>query len=128
MAIAADHWGAGCEPLVCTDGMPAAAQRCLLSQLVKAGAKLCYHGDFDWPGVRIGNHVMREHGAQSWRFNAADYEFAVEGASDLGQALTGKAVSASWDDGLMTAMQQHRVSVAEEALAASLLKDLRSAR
>ncbi|MBQ8102406.1 MAG: TIGR02679 family protein [Afipia sp.] len=128
VAIAADHWGAGCEPLVCTDGMPAAAQRCLLSQLAKASAKLCYHGDFDWAGVRIGNHVMREHGAQSWRFNATDYESAVEGASDLRQALTGKAVGASWDDGLMTAMQQHRLSVAEEALAASLLKDLRPAR
>jgi hypothetical protein len=49
----------------------------LLSQLAKARAQLCYHGDFDWPGVRIGNHVMREHGAQSWRFGAADYEAAV---------------------------------------------------
>jgi hypothetical protein len=28
--------------------MPAAAQRCLLSQLAQAGAQLCYHGDFDW--------------------------------------------------------------------------------
>jgi uncharacterized protein (TIGR02679 family) len=127
VAIAADHWGSHCAPLVCTDGMPAAAQRCLLSQLAKARAQLCYHGDFDWPGVRIGNHVMREHGAKSWRFGAADYEAAVEGASGLGQALTGKAARALWDEGLMTAMQQHRLSIAEEALAASLLKDLRAA-
>jgi len=126
VAIAADHWGSDCAPLVCTDGMPAAAQRCLLSQLAKARAQLCYHGDFDWPGVRIGNHVMREHGAQSWRFGAADYEAAVERASGLGQALTGKAARALWDEGLMTAMQQHRLSIAEEALAASLLKDLRA--
>src|SRR5216684_3003142 len=127
VAIAADHWGSDCAPLVCTDGMPAAAQRCLLSQLAKARAQLCYHGDFDWPGVRIGNHVMREHGAQSWRFGAADYKAAVEGASGLGQALTGKAARAFWDEGLMTAMQQHELSIAEEALAASLLKDLRAA-
>ncbi|MFZ5680177.1 MAG: TIGR02679 family protein [Pseudomonadota bacterium] len=126
VAIAADHWGASCEPLVCTDGMPAAAQRCLLSQLAKAGAKLFYHGDFDWAGVQIGNHVMREHGAQSWRFNTADYESAVEGTTNLGQMLTGKAVRASWDDGLMKAMQQHQLSIAEEALAASLLQDLRA--
>ena len=78
--------------------MPAAAQRCLLSQLAKARAQLCYHRDFDWPGVRIGNHVMREHGAQSWRFGAADYEAAVEGTSCLGQALTG-AVLVVADDG-----------------------------
>lgn len=32
--------GAGCEPLVCTDGMPAAAQRCVLPQLTEAGARL----------------------------------------------------------------------------------------
>jgi Protein of unknown function C-terminus (DUF2399) len=70
---------------------------------------------------------MREHGAQSWRFGAADYKAAVEGASGLGQALTEKAARVLWDEGLMTAMQQHRLSIAEEALAASLLKDLRAA-
>jgi uncharacterized protein (TIGR02679 family) len=128
VAIAADHWGAGCEPLVCTDGMPAAAQRCLLSQLANSQAQLCYHGDFDWPGVTIGNHVMREHGAQSWRFDASDYEAAAEGVSDMRHILVGKAVRAIWDDGLMTAMQRHGLSIAEEALAASLLKDLRPAR
>ena len=49
---------------------------------------------------------------------------AVEGASSLGQALTGKAARAFWDEGLMTAMLQHELSIAEEALAGSLLKDL----
>jgi uncharacterized protein (TIGR02679 family) len=124
LAIAADHWGSICAPLVCTDGMPAAAQRCLLSQLAKARARLCYHGDFDWPGLHIGNTVMREHGAAPWRFGAVDYIAALDGASGLGQPLTGKAVRALWDEGLTTAMQQHRVSIAEEALAASLLQDL----
>jgi uncharacterized protein (TIGR02679 family) len=124
VAIAADHCGPDCAPLVCTDGMPAAAQRCLLSQLATARAQLCYHGDFDWPGVRIGNHVTREHGAQPWRFGAADYEAAVAAARGLGQALAGKPVGASWDQGLMPAMQQHRLAIAEEALAAALLKDL----
>lgn len=70
LAIAADRWGAGCAPLVCTEGMPAAAQQCLLAQLARAGAQLRYHGDFDWPGLHIGNHVMREHGAAPWRFGA----------------------------------------------------------
>jgi uncharacterized protein (TIGR02679 family) len=125
VAIAAERWGPDCAPLVCTDGMPAAAQRCLLSQLAKARAQLCYHGDFDWPGIRIGNHVMREHGAQSWRFGAADYKAAVNGATGLGQTLTGTAVRASWDEELMAAMQRHRLSIAEEALAGSLLEDLK---
>ena len=40
VSIAADRLGAACAPLVCTDGMPAAAQRVLLKQLSDAGAKL----------------------------------------------------------------------------------------
>lgn len=123
LAIAADRWGAGCAPLVCTDGMPAAAQRCLLSQLVQGRARLCYHGDFDWPGLRIGNHVMREHGARPWRFGAADYAAAFR-TSNVGQPLQGAAVEAIWDDALTATMRKHDIAIAEEALAASLLADL----
>jgi len=124
LAIAADHWGPGCAPLVCTDGMPAAAQRCLLSQLARAGACLRYHGDFDWPGLRIGNHVMREHGAHPWRFGATDYAAAVRTAPRPGQPLAGIDAKALWDEALTAAMQTHRLTIAEEAVAASLLEDL----
>jgi uncharacterized protein (TIGR02679 family) len=124
VAIAADRWGRDCAPLVCTDGMPAAAQRTLLSQLTLAGARFCYHGDFDWPGLRIANHVMREHDAGSWRFNAADYVAAVRTASGLAQRLEGAIVEASWDDGLTAAMHEHGIAVAEETVAAQLLSDL----
>jgi uncharacterized protein (TIGR02679 family) len=124
VAIAADCLGPKCAPLICTDGMPGAAQRCLLAQLVLAGAHLRYHGDFDWPGLRIANHVMREHRAQPWRFGAIDYLAAVQCAPSRRQPLVGKAVEASWDEALKAAMQQHRISVAEESLAASLLQDL----
>lgn len=60
IAIAADALGQRRAPLVCTDGMPAAVQRTLLLQLRGAGARLCYHGDFDWPGLVIGNVVMTQ--------------------------------------------------------------------
>lgn len=126
VAIAADCLGCECAPLICTDGMPAAAQRCLLSQLVLAGAHLRYHGDFDWPGLHIANHVMREYGARPWRFGATDYAAAVRTAPCLGKTLSGKAVDASWDNALAKVMQQHRIAIAEEALAASLLRDLDS--
>lgn len=124
LTIAADRWGAGCAPLVCTDGMPAAAQRCLLSQLAQAGARLRYHGDFDWPGLRIGNHVMREHGAEPWRFGAVDYLAAVQAAPSPAHSLAGNPVEASWDGALTLAMRERRVAIAEEAVAASLLQDL----
>lgn len=126
LAIAADHWGAACAPLVCTDGMPAAAQRCLLSQLAKAQALLCYHGDFDWPGLRIGNHVMREYGARPWRFGAADYETAVHAIASRGAPLSENSVIALWDEALTAMMQRYGISIAEEAHAAALLPDLQS--
>jgi uncharacterized protein (TIGR02679 family) len=124
LAIAADRWGRDCAPLVCTDGMPAAAQRSLLSQLAQAQARLCYHGDFDWPGLRIGNHVMREYGAASWRFDAADYVAAIQTVPSLTQLLDGRAIEASWDEALAAAMREHGVAIAEEAVAAALLPDL----
>ncbi|MEO8937777.1 MAG: TIGR02679 family protein [Burkholderiaceae bacterium] len=128
LAIAADHLGAHCAPLVCTDGMPAAAQRTLLSQLVKAGARLRYHGDFDWPGIQIANHVMRVWGAKPWRLSAVDYENAATSAPHTQRDLAGADVSASWDAALAPAMQRHGLAIAEEAVAASLLGDLRQTR
>ena len=124
VAIAADRLGSHCAPLVCTDGMPAAAQQTLLSQLVQAGARLRYHGDFDWPGLRIANLVMRAFDAQPWRLGATDYVSAVHTTVNAGQFLKGEPIEASWDIALAGAMRQHRVSIAEEAVSASLLLDL----
>ena len=124
LAIAADHWGRDCAPLVCTEGMPAAAQQCLLSQLALGGARLLYHGDFDWPGLRIGNYVMREFGAEPWRFDVTDYIAAARAVANPGHLLQGKTTEAAWDMALASAMQQHRLAIAEEAVAPSLLQDL----
>ena len=125
LAIAADRLGIDCAPLACTEGMPAAAQRTLLSQLVQAGARLRYHGDYDWPGVRIANHVTRVWEAQAWRFGALDYEAAALSASHSRRDLADAPVAASWDGALAAAMQRHGLAIAEEAVAASLLEDLR---
>ncbi|WP_119154232.1 TIGR02679 family protein [Caldimonas tepidiphila] len=124
VAIAADRLGAGCAPLVCTDGMPAAAQRLLLTQLALAGARLRCHADFDWAGLRIAAHVMREHGAQPWRFGAADYEAAAEQAPRPGQGLQGTPAEAPWDAALAAAMRRQGLAIAEEAVAGPLLGDL----
>lgn len=123
VAIAADQLERHCAPLVCTDGMPGAAQRTLLSQLAAAGARLWYHGDFDWPGVGIANLVIREHSARPWRMSAEDYVSAVETVTTH-VPLAGAAVAASWDDELAAQMMTLDVRVAEEALAANILNDL----
>ena len=126
VAIAADRLSADCACLICTDGMPAAAQRTLLDQLAQAGARLRYHGDFDWPGLQIANYVMRVWPAQQWRFSAADYEAAVASrGAQARQRLGAAAVVASWDAALAPAMQRHQLAIDEEAVAAALLDDLR---
>ena len=124
LAIAADQCGSKCAPIVCTDGMPAAAQRVMLRQLAAAGGRLHYHGDFDWAGVRIGNCVMRECGARPWRFDASDYLAAVAQAPRPGLVLAGPEAEASWDEALTVAMRKHQLSIAEESLADVLLQDL----
>ncbi len=123
VAIAADALGPQCAPLVCTDGMPAAAQRALLGQLRDAGAVLRYHGDFDWPGIAIGNLVMREFGAKPWRFSACDYDAGanrIPVARRLGDAW----VEADWDGVLGVAMRAAGRAIDEEAVAGDLLRDL----
>ena len=125
LALAADRLGTGCAPLVCTDGMPVAAQRALLDQLAQAGARLHVHADFDWPGLRIANHVLRSWPAQAWRMGTGDYEAAARAAPQREHDLGASDTTASWDARLAVAMQHHGPSVAEEALASSLLEDLR---
>jgi uncharacterized protein (TIGR02679 family) len=123
VAIAADQLGARCAPLVCTDGMPAAAQRVLLHQLSASGAVLAYHGDFDWPGIRIAGHVIRVHGAIPWRMGSIDYEQAVECAPTAAK-LSGHACETDWDSQLSQTMAKIGVAVAEEGIAQLLLPDL----
>ncbi|MGJ9420790.1 TIGR02679 family protein [Massilia sp. CMS3.1] len=128
VAIAADALGCDCAPLVCTDGMPAAAQRALLSQLATAGARLRYHGDFDWPGIAIANIVTGMFGAAPWRFFAGDYCAALERNAGATRPLIGNAVDAGWDGALAQMMQAHRRAIDEEALATDLLGDLDTRR
>lgn len=124
VAIAADGLGAACAPLVCTDGMPAAAQRVLLSQLARDGARLRYHGDFDWPGIDIGNVVIGRLGARSWRFSAPDYRAALGACAPSERRLEIGAHEAAWDPTLADAMRSARRPVDEEAVAALLIGDL----
>lgn len=104
--------------------MPAAAQRALLAQLAGSGARLHYHGDFDWPGIAIANTVIALSGAAPWCFRAVDYCAAVERDAGATRPLLGSAVDAAWDRALTAAMQMQGRAIDQEALAAILLADL----
>jgi len=105
--------------------MPAAAQRILLDQLAAAGARIHYHGDYDWPGIGIGNHVMRTWQAVPWRFGCRDYLEAVMVAPARPRDLDINCVEALWDKELHTAMDTHGLAIPEEAVFSTLLGDLR---
>lgn len=128
VSIAADRLGAACAPLVCTDGMPAAAQRVLLKQLSDAGAKLLYHGDFDWAGIHIANNVMRLCEARPWRFGAEDYLQAVKSLASKERDLEDVRIAASWDSALVESMRLKGVAIAEEAVVSQLVDDLHHSR
>ena len=118
LAAAADALGPACPPIICIDGQLSAAPRTLLDQLTAAGAKIHYHGDFDWPGLTIANTLHARYGFTPWRFTAADY------CPDHGPALAGPVVEARWDSELMARMREAGIAIHEESELEVLLADL----
>ncbi len=116
--------GAGCPPLVCTEGQPSTAFRRLARVAAVAGAELRYHGDFDWPGVAIAADVIARHQARPWLMSASDYA-AGAAVNDLYQPLTGDPVATPWDPALAEAMRATGRAVYEETVADQLLASLR---
>ena len=119
VAAASQRVGSACAPLVCVEGQPSAAAQLLVRHLADADARLVYHGDFDWHGLRIGQLVMDRFGALPWRFRTADYC-----AAPAGPALQGQPTTASWDADLIRAMSDRGVAVHEEQVLDHLLTDL----
>lgn len=112
-------------PLICAEGRPSVAAGLLLRELRDAGAALCYHGDFDWPGLDIARWVIAEAGAVPWRFGARDYREGL-GLNQRPKRLSPSAGQARtpWDLDLMHAMLNHLVAVEEEIVMDLLLADL----
>ena len=122
VAEAAEELAAASPPLVCTSGQRNSAVSSLLNLLRCAGARLRYHGDFDWDGIVIANGIIEGHGARPWRYGAADYTRAAPASS---RPLAGKPVEALWDSDLAPAMIEAGLAVHEEQVIAALLADLR---
>lgn len=116
VAAAADRLGPRCRPLLCVEGQPGSAARVLLDS---AGPRVRYHGDFDWPGLRIGAEVLTRTGGRPWRFDAVAYAAATKGVE-----LSGPAFVAPWDPALSAAMEACGRAVHEEAVLDALIGDL----
>lgn len=122
VADAADRLGSACAPLVCSNGQPGAAVLRLLRLLAAAGARLRFHGDFDWGGLRIGNVLHRGLPVTAWRYDARAYQDLL--AAGLGRELTGPPIDAHWDSELGPAMRTAGRRIDEELVLDDLLVDL----
>jgi uncharacterized protein (TIGR02679 family) len=122
VAEAADRLGAAASPLVCVGGQPGAAAMALLRSMADAGARLRYHGDFDWGGLRIGNVVFNRLAARPWRFDAFAYRRALDNGA--GHRLAGEPTACSWDPELADTMHRAGLRVEEEHVLDDLLSDL----
>ena len=109
-----------CKPLVCVNGQPATPVQVLLRQLVASGARLHYHGDFDWGGLQIARAMVERFGAQPWRMTTSDYLAPVA----QGKTLERFPPTCPWDPLLSEAMVRERRAVHEELVAETLLTDL----
>jgi uncharacterized protein (TIGR02679 family) len=123
LSAAADTLGPACPPMVCLQGQPSAAALVLLRGLSEQGARLHYHGDFDWGGVRIATALARSVPWLPWRYTGAHYRAAVAGVTEAAD-LTGSPAATPWDPALAVALAERGVRVEEEAVLDDLLADL----
>jgi uncharacterized protein (TIGR02679 family) len=116
--------GADCPPIVCTAGWPTSATWMLLETLTAAGARLRYHGDFDWDGLNIAALLRQRFAVRPWRFDAPSYSAGIARHHDRTRPLTGRPPSKDAGSELVQAMQEHGLELHEEAVLDDLLEDL----
>ena len=121
LRVAAERLAAAAAPIVCTEGRPSVACTRLLDLLGAGGCELRYHGDFDWPGLRIAAAILGRADSVPWRFGAGDFRAASPAGR---QRLSGPAAASPWDPTLADAMARTGVVVYEEDVLDNLLADL----
>jgi len=112
------------RPLLCTNGQPSSTVLLALEQLVSAGARLYYHGDFDSPGLSICERMMRL-GLIPWRMAREDYAHALAVADRDGIELPidmHAPGATPWDASLQITFDKERRIVHEERLLPGLLE------
>jgi uncharacterized protein (TIGR02679 family) len=113
--------GNGAQGVVCTSGEPNLVVTGVLDRLRNRGARLRYHGDFDWPGIGIANRMRQNFGAEPWLMTVDDYVQAVRRDNP---PLGSQVVEPAWDADLGAAMRLHDRAVHEESVLPQLLEQL----
>lgn len=124
LRVAAERFGPGSAPLVCTEGRPSVACMRLLALLSAGGCDLRYHGDFDWPGLRIAADVLARSASSPWRMGRTDYENERDRHGGTSPRLDGAPAPSPWDPELADAMSRCGSVLYEEDMIDALLDDL----
>jgi uncharacterized protein (TIGR02679 family) len=122
LRVAAAELAANAAPLLCTEGQPSAACRHLLAAAAGAGARIHWHGDFDWTGLRTTAAAVDRYGAHPWRMDAGSYTAAL--ATGESEPLKGAPAASPWDPALADRLRRAGRAVMEERLIPHLLTDL----
>lgn len=123
LRAAAAEFGAGCMPLVCTEGRLSVACHRLLGAATENGACVLWRTDFDWPGLRMTAAATERYAAAPWRMSVGDYLDAL--AAGGSEPLRGTRATAPWDARLAAEMSREGRVGREEWLLPALLADLR---
>jgi uncharacterized protein (TIGR02679 family) len=110
--------------VACGGGNPSFAVQLLVTQLLAGGATVRYHGDFDTAGLAICGRLHAA-GAVPWRMDEADYNQAVDAATNAGVLLpvdNGPVPSTPWSPPLQHTFARRRQVIHEERLLDILLK------
>jgi len=108
--------------LVCTEGVPSAACLRLLDAAARAGARVRWHADLDWTGLRTTADAVRRFAALPWRMTCADYLAGL--ARGDSEPLRGAPAESPWEPGVATELARHGRAVMEERVMDGLLADL----
>ncbi|HVM33887.1 MAG TPA: TIGR02679 family protein [Actinomycetota bacterium] len=127
VAEAADFLGSSAPPIVCTEGIPNTAALLLLTQMSSSDCRFTFHGDFDWGGVKIFNHLRRSlhELIAPWRFGRDDYLQALDRLGAISK-LESIPADTEWDPSLRETMINRGLAVFEEQVLDDLIRDLQS--
>lgn len=114
--------GTSARALICVDGWPTLTVSRLLDRLVPGQAR--HHGDFDWGGWRIAQHLRARHGIGSWRYDVDHYREAVAARPHARASLRGRSPGVAQRDALAGELAAIDHCVSEEQVLDQLLGDL----
>lgn len=121
--------GAHCPPMVCTQGNPDTGSVTsgtwdFLDVLHQQGAKLLFHADFDFQGVRLINSFLSHFdNAEAWLMSSADYEKALQGVDESTCPKVSRVLRSSWGD-LSSTMNSRGLAAYEESCIEQIIAHL----